>query len=315
MKNNIYLFTLLLFILLINSCNKDSNSTEPTSEDNLGSISGSILDSEDQAKLSNVVVTLTPSSKQVQSDPLGQYIFDKVQVGNYNMKFSRTGYQEYSASISVEKDKNTNYDCSLIPSQTVFFTEGFESYESGKHPFDWGMPYSGPGTGYQVVSDNFAHAGNKSIHMMGDNFAYAVLRRSMSNIANVINCEAWVYANTDNNNSTGSAGLFGLANISLNNEVNWRYGNALVELNSYDKVIYCIIGNNRVSVTTFNPKQWNKIRFKFDTQASTISVWLNDQLIIKGVKGTLSEAKYDSFVLACYKFGVRWYFDDLKMWY
>jgi hypothetical protein len=40
---------------------------------------------------------------------------------------------------------------------------------------------------------------------------------------------------------------------------------------------------------------------------------MNNELITKGIIGVYMNAGYDNFVLAGYKFGVRWYFDDMKI--
>jgi hypothetical protein len=88
-----------------------------TSQNGTGIIRGKIVDRETKQPLEGVSVQLIENSKGMYSDASGEFYFEKLSPGRYNLLFSLLGYQQGSIqSIEVSSGKEALIDFQLIES-------------------------------------------------------------------------------------------------------------------------------------------------------------------------------------------------------
>jgi TolB protein len=97
MKSFLSLITLFASILLFWGCNEDVY-VDPVQ---LASVRGRVLYSVNQQPIRNASVTLSPTSRIVTTDSLGNFRFDSVIVGSYTLRVSKTNYGTEASTITV----------------------------------------------------------------------------------------------------------------------------------------------------------------------------------------------------------------------
>ena len=95
---SVSLFVLFLVGLLgLWSCNED-NYVDPIQ---LATVRGRVLYSANQQPARNAQVTLSPTSRVVNTDSAGAFRFDSVLVGGYTLQVSKAGYATQAATVSA----------------------------------------------------------------------------------------------------------------------------------------------------------------------------------------------------------------------
>lgn len=97
MKSLFYFILFLVGLLGLWSCNED-NYVDPIQ---LATIRGRVIYSANQQPARNAQVTLSPTSRVVNTDSAGAFRFDSVLVGGYTLQVSKTGYTTQAATVSA----------------------------------------------------------------------------------------------------------------------------------------------------------------------------------------------------------------------
>lgn len=103
-------FSLIATVLMLTlqlGCSKDPAGIST------GTIKGKIIDSSTNTAISGVVVSTSPASSAVTSDDSGYYQIDEVNAGAYTILAAKSGYDNASASISVEGGKVVDANLAL----------------------------------------------------------------------------------------------------------------------------------------------------------------------------------------------------------
>jgi hypothetical protein len=87
-------------------------------DDNIGSISGKVLDGSTGEKLPEAVIRIENTGKAVASDVDGNYEFKGIKTGQYNLKASYVGYVSRVISIEIKPGENLKIDIILDPETT-----------------------------------------------------------------------------------------------------------------------------------------------------------------------------------------------------
>lgn len=100
--------TILILPLLWLGCSK-----ETVDPNYLGSIQGTVLNSQTGEPIISAEVTTNPGTDVVLTNENGQYSFEEVPTGNYSVTVKRDGFQTKTVRISVTEDRTTPADISL----------------------------------------------------------------------------------------------------------------------------------------------------------------------------------------------------------
>ena len=107
---------LLLLVVSFFTFTCDEEKPVPTT----GDITGRVTDKKTEESLSGVKVVLNPqvstiNPKNITTQNEGNYEFQDEDVGNYTLTFSKSGYEEGTAKVTVEGGKIRNTDIALEP--------------------------------------------------------------------------------------------------------------------------------------------------------------------------------------------------------
>lgn len=100
---------MFLLPLLLWACN------EPE-VDTAGSIAGSVVDGETNMPLSGVMVSLSPSGESLITGADGTFAFEEIEVQEYVVAFTASGYEKYSRRVSVKPGTTANVNVALSKS-------------------------------------------------------------------------------------------------------------------------------------------------------------------------------------------------------
>lgn len=106
--------TLLLSLFVFWGCNEDTY-VDPVQ---LSTVRGRVLYSLNQQPIGNATVTLSPTSRVVTTDSLGNFRFDSVLVGSYTLRVAKVGYGTESSTITVSTDASSPVTVLLTDDQT-----------------------------------------------------------------------------------------------------------------------------------------------------------------------------------------------------
>lgn len=86
-----------------------------------GRIEGRVVDADTQESLPNVSVTTEPPSGAVVTDGDGMFAFDSIEIGDYRLAFSKSGYHADSVAVSVRENQTAMaaVQLSTIPESAV----------------------------------------------------------------------------------------------------------------------------------------------------------------------------------------------------
>lgn len=96
MKNRLVLAVMALFtIVVISAC-------DPVTYDTFGNISGTVIDKDTGEPLDDAYISLTPKSKpNIYSGSDGQFEFRDLEVGQYTVAATKTGYEADRTIVNV----------------------------------------------------------------------------------------------------------------------------------------------------------------------------------------------------------------------
>ncbi|GAB2529086.1 carboxypeptidase regulatory-like domain-containing protein [Spirosoma aerophilum] len=114
MKSFVSWTILLLSLFAFWGCNEDTY-VDPIQ---LSTIRGRVLYSVNQRPIGNATVTLSPTSRVVTTDSLGNFRFDSVLVDSYTLRVSKVGYGTESSAITVSADASPIVTVLLTDDQT-----------------------------------------------------------------------------------------------------------------------------------------------------------------------------------------------------
>ena len=87
-------FVFLAFLLLFNSCARNI-------VDLTGSIIGTVKDYESGELISNCQISLNPGGKSLSTSSDGQFEFENLEYGTYDLTFKKSGYEDATKVVSV----------------------------------------------------------------------------------------------------------------------------------------------------------------------------------------------------------------------
>jgi TolB protein len=128
--NYISLLAAILGMVLFTGC-------EDTIESPLaGTLSGRVLDQENQKPLKGIRISTNPYSDIAETDTLGRFTIDDIEAGEYNVIASKTGYKSESISITIYFHETTTVEMELAESisedNSPVFTDLFSPVDQEK---------------------------------------------------------------------------------------------------------------------------------------------------------------------------------------
>lgn len=109
---------ILIVILVLQSCSEEQGTTTTGPVDKqYGSLDGVINISNTNVPLEGVIVTIAGLSSTTNSN--GEYSFNNIEVGTYNLSASRSGYLDFLQSVQMKQGANT-FTFTLVPSLASF---------------------------------------------------------------------------------------------------------------------------------------------------------------------------------------------------
>lgn len=103
-------FALGFFLLVMTSCSEDTVDFQET-----GTITGTVLSSENQEPLNNVEISTNPSSSAVFTNENGEFTLNDVLVDSYAVQAEKTGFSTGFESVNILADIDINVSFQLDP--------------------------------------------------------------------------------------------------------------------------------------------------------------------------------------------------------
>lgn len=103
----------LIIMLLFPSCKEDTVEPEV-----FGSMSGTVLDADDNSIVSGAGVTTNPPTNAVLTDNSGKFHFNDIAAGDYVISITKSGYSKGTVSISVKEGRTSEAVILLTKSDT-----------------------------------------------------------------------------------------------------------------------------------------------------------------------------------------------------
>ena len=193
--------------------------------------------------------------------------------------------------------------------ELTFFEDDFESYQVENFPYDggWEIIFSGAGTPYQVIVDDFSASPTKSLQLLGQsNWACDAVKRFNTNCP-IIGYEVQVMVEDINvaDWPTGRVGFWSRAasNIGRFYALVDFYGGGTIKASGQ------VLQN-------YTPNTWYTIRVLLNKETRLFSVWIDDILLLEDAVETYDPHNIEAFGLASEMFGsYEAYFDDVKVFY
>jgi len=105
----------LIFFLLIPSCKKDDNPTQPST----GNIQGRITNAGDGTVIIGASVQTNPATSTVNTNSSGDFVINDVTPGTYTVTASKSGFTTNSVNVSVVSGKTAAANIQLSPGVTA----------------------------------------------------------------------------------------------------------------------------------------------------------------------------------------------------
>jgi len=93
---------LLVLLFSLSACKEATLGPDLT-----GGIQGVVLDTETEEPLRNVELTTSPATDVVVTDADGNFAFDEVETGDYNLRARKSGYGTRSVSVRVRENRTS----------------------------------------------------------------------------------------------------------------------------------------------------------------------------------------------------------------
>lgn len=237
-----------------------------------------------------------------------------IYIGPDISSFSRMSFKAAETKYSVTKVIKNRID--LVENLILF--DGFEDYPVGSFPSDWELVFSGRGSEYQVVTDEYAFSGEKSLQLWGKPWWSAVVQRefSMRDDVEVLGCEEAIMILERNPNPSGTP--HDRACVFWNRETgSWGKSYNHVMFDHRDLTIYVYDSDRRVPIGEWQPGEWYKVRLEINITKNTYKVWINDQYKGEYVPSSNSLSPHQIKAIALFSDhpGVKVYYDDVKVYY
>ena len=218
----------------------------------------------------------------------------------------------FSQEMKVHKTNGTDesYILSEIDSITfstvnILFQDDFESYQANTFPSSGGW-VSGPGTNNDIISNSVFHSPNQSFKLNGvggDPGCY----RPMSTFPTVTYFEIWIKTPSNTAASDTGAVAFG---VRFYFAINFVCKDNTVRLSDYNTGT-----GPGLTISTFQPDLWYKVKVKFDKSSNKVSCWIDDvQKILNATISPYPSASLD-FGCSVQNLQKEAYLDDLVVWY
>ena len=108
--NNIYIFVILLILL---SCNEETNKPNENVNSNTGNISGKVTDDSLGFQIVGASIETEPKTGLYSTDNEGKYFISNIDTGIYIISASKSGYNSNSINVIVKQNRITNADIIL----------------------------------------------------------------------------------------------------------------------------------------------------------------------------------------------------------
>jgi hypothetical protein len=189
---------------------------------------------------------------------------------------------------------------------TLFFDD-FEGTPAGHLPSGWQVIYNGRGTQYQVVSNAYAYSGSQSLQQWGMPGWSAVTRRTFTSDSPLLGYEYAILIETQVAVNTLEHPAF----YGHRAENYWGTYYAMVCFRHMTGVIASETG---VTLGTWAPGSWYRVRVVLDRTARTYSVWIDGSLAGANLPiYYLQPERIDSFAALSAHAGVRVFYDDVRV--
>lgn len=102
LRSAVPILFILSFSLIFQGCQEDKIDV-----DAIGILDGTVMDFISETNIDGAVLTTNPPTVSVASDSSGYFIFNTINVGDYNLIAKKNGYISESVAVSVQQDKST----------------------------------------------------------------------------------------------------------------------------------------------------------------------------------------------------------------
>jgi hypothetical protein len=203
--------------------------------------------------------------------------------------------------------------------EQVIFEDDFESYSVGTFPSDggWHLWYSGMGSEYQVIVDDFSVSPINSLQLLGQSGWAAYSGKLIDTDSPIIGFSVSVRIE-----SLGGAAAGPHSDVA---RVGFAAHPAGSLIKSYNPILFLDFGTIRLGnqdLQSYVADRWYKVTQIIDRNAETSSIWIDDVLVGENLtswtnNGPLQagETTWDieSFAISQNYFSTRAYFDDVTV--
>ena len=296
-----------IFILLF-FCYCDQIIVDST---DLGTIVGKVYRADTDSVISKATITTFPPTDTVYSFIDGGFSIHSVVPGNYKILAEKSGYIYDSSFISVYPSLITVINLTLNKNKMLILQEDFESYSVNSFPssggwtkYDNGLPYLN-----QIITNAVKYSGQKSLQMKSEGSLEAVIFKSIPHYE-IVTFESWIKIPPINDIINGWVGI-GLLKIEEDNP----QGKGILALDT--KRGYVMFGAEELDeegyLTMFEFGNWILLRCKVNYIKKTMTIWVNDVLVLDNYSVNDLMDDYEKFFLYAYS-NSSIFFDDIKIW-
>jgi len=299
------IFTTIFILLLFCYC--DQIIVDST---DLGTIVGKVYRADTDSVISKATITTFPPTDTVYSFIDGGFSIHSVVPGNYKILAEKSGYIYDSSFISVYPSLITVINLTLNKNKMLILQEDFESYSVNSFPssggwtkYDNDLPYLN-----QVITNAVKYSGQKSLQLKSDGYHEALIFKSIPHY-DIVTFESWIKTPPINDIINGLV-CIGLLNI----EDNHPQGKGILALDT--KRGYVTFGAEEPDegyLTMFEFGNWILLRCKVNYFKKTMTIWVNDVLVLDNYSVNDLMDDYEKFFLYAYS-NSSIFFDDIKMW-
>lgn len=207
----------------------------------------------------------------------------------------------------------TYIDFNILRAQdgTTIFEDDFEQYPANSFPSSggWILEYSGVGTKHQKIVDTISVSGNKSFQIWGRPGWGAAVYKRITSTSNVIRYEVYVRAEGYGSGYEADTAVVGFYTPHIG-----TWGTSIAWVSFQHNGTVTVRGpvpgfENRITIGTWEPNRWYKVKVNLDINAQAYSVWIDDVLKAENISEPYAES-IESFRFASNS-NVRVYSDDV----
>jgi hypothetical protein len=202
-----------------------------------------------------------------------------------------------------------------IESAQLVLSENFDLYTAGTFPSSggWRLVWNGAGDSYQVVTNAKSSSPPNSMQLKGTNGWSGSMDRAIVSGKKIVWLELKLYmsgiAQVDWTQSGG---------VALWNAEEIAYGRryCVIRLGRNGDLVLAYYDGvwNGITISSYVPNEWLKIKVQYKVQDGTASVWVNDVPKIQDYRTLAGGQGYRQIQLEAGFGGELTYFDDVKVW-